>query len=150
MSLLVKLIKIKGLYSDVGKIDLENTKSIYLEEFTDKQHLEIPFGSLVEVSIEFDENNFLSGNDSIVWATYDARQAEIIQNALLAQDINSETGIANLGKRQLVLIKITNQSDMKDASNFIWKSDNGLRLKPDWSYPDGERNKSFEQWLSDH
>ena len=150
MGLLVKLIKVKGLYSDLGKIELENMKSIYLDEFTDEQHLEIPFGSSVEVSIEFDENDFLSGKDGIVWATYDIRQAEIIQNTLLAQHINSEIGNANLGGRQLVLIKITNQTDMKDAINFIWKSNNGLRLKPDWSYPDGEKNKSFEQWLSGH
>lgn len=150
MGLLVKLIKVKGLYSDLGKIELENMKSIYLDEFTDEQHLEIPFGSSVEISIEFDETDFLSGKDGVVWATYDMRQAEIIQNTLLAQNISSETGNANLGGRQLVLIKITNQTDMKDASDFIWKSDNGLRLKPDWNYPDGEKNKSFEQWLSGH
>ena len=148
MGLLVKLLKVKGSYTDLGKIEFENMKSIYIDEFTDEQNLEIPFGSSVVLSIEFDENDFLSGKDGIVWATYDMQQAEIIQNTLLAQNINSETGIANLGERQLILIKITNQSDMKDASDFIWKSNNGLRLKPDWSYPDGEKNKSFEQWLS--
>ncbi len=150
MSLLVKLIKVKGLYSDIGIIEFENMKSIDLNEFTDEHQLEIPFGSSVELSIEYDENNFLSGKDNIVWATYDLRQAEIIQNTLLAQNINSETVHLNFGGRQLILIKITNQSDMKDASDFIWKNDNGLRLKPDWSYPDGEKNKSFEQWLSGH
>ena len=150
MGLLVKLIKVKGLYSDTGKIELENMKSIYLDEFTDEQHLEIPFGSNVELSIEFDENNFLSGKDNIVWATYDLRQGEIIQNTLLAQNINSETISANLGKQQLILIKITNQLDIGDAMDFIWKNKNGLRLKPDWSYSEGEKNKSFELWLSGH
>ena len=146
----MKLIKVKGLYSDIGKIEFENMKSINLNEFSDEQHLEIPFGSSVELSIEYDENNFLSGKDNIVWATYDLRQGEIIQNTLLAQNINSETAFINFVGRQLILIKITNQSDMKDAIDFIWKSNNGLRLKPDWSYPDGEANKSFELWLSGH
>ena len=40
------------------------------------------------------------------------------------------------------------ESDISEAINFVWKSDTGLRLKPDWSYPEGELNKSFEQWLS--
>ncbi len=150
MGLLVKLIKVKGLYSDIGKIELENMKSIYLDEFTDEQHLEIPFGSNVELSIEFDENNFLSGKDNIVWATYDLRQGEIIQNTLLAQNINSETIRISIGGIQLILIKITNQSDINDAMDFIWKTKNGLRLKPDWSYSEGEKNKSFELWLSGH
>ena len=150
MGLLVKLIKVKGLYSDIGKIELENMKSIYLDEFTDEQHLEIPFGSNVELSIEFDENNFLSGKDNIVWATYDLRQGEIIQNTLLAQNINSETIRISIGGIQLILIRITNQSDINDAMDFIWKTKNGLRLKPDWSYSEGEKNKSFELWLSGH
>ena len=144
------MIKIKGIYSNLGKIELETMKTIEWKELSEEMPPEIPFGSSLELTISFDENDFISGKDGNVWATYDLRQAEIIQNTLLAQNINSEIGNVNLGWKQLILMKITNQSDVKDAIDFIWKSDNGLRLKPDWSYPDGERNKSFEQWLTGH
>ena len=50
----------------------------------------------------------------------------------------------------MFLIAITNEKDTKVAIDFIWEGHNGLRLKPDWSYPQGETNKSFEQWLNGH
>ncbi len=83
-----------------------------------------------------------------MWATYSMRQAEIIHSTLLAQNINSEINNINIGKEKLFLLKITNQPDINEAIDFIWKSGSGLNLKPDWTYSEGETNKSFEQWLS--
>jgi hypothetical protein len=144
------MIKIKGIYINEGRIELENKKIINLKNLTDEKPTEIPFGSTIEISIAFYENDFLSGKDGIVWATYDKRQAEIIQNTLLAQNISSELKRINLGSREMLLLNITNDSDIIDAIDFIWRSKTGLRLKPDWTYPEGEKNKSFEQWLSGH
>lgn len=148
MTIPVKLIKIKGYYSDFGEIRLENQKLVSLSDLTDEESLQIPFGSSIEVSIAFDENDFLSGKDGIVWASYDQRQVEIIKNALLAQNVNAELKEKNLGKLKIFLLQIDNLNDLNDAVDFIWKSNKGLRLKPDWSYPQGETNKSFELWLS--
>jgi hypothetical protein len=83
-----------------------------------------------------------------VWATFDLRQAEIIQNSMLAQQINSEIKSIDLVEKETFLISILDTNDVKDAIDFIWKSNSGLRLKPDWNYTEDERNESFEQWLS--
>jgi len=144
----VQLIKIKGIYSSLGKILFDTTKTIEWKELTEERLPELPFGSGIELTISFDESNFLSGKSGIVWATYDLRQTEIIQSALLVQHISSEVKNFSFGKTEMFLISITNETDVKDAIDFIWKSDSGLRLKPDWSYPNGEANKSFELWLN--
>jgi hypothetical protein len=52
-----------------------------------------------------------------------------------------------LEDRVLLLIKIHKTFDIADSMDFIWRKENGLRLKTDWSYPDGEPNKSFEKWV---
>jgi len=119
-------------------------------DLSDAEPPEIPFGSSVEITISIEENDFLTGKDGIVWATYDLRQAEIIQSALLAQHISSEVSRINLQNKSIQILRITNDSDVNDAIDFIWKTDSGLRLKPDWSYQDGDVNKSFELWLSGH
>jgi hypothetical protein len=85
-----------------------------------------------------------------VWASFDARQVEIIQNTLIAQQISCEIKKINLQNQNMFLISITNKKDIQDAIDFIYKSDYGLRLKPDWNYAEGESNKSFEQWLNEH
>jgi hypothetical protein len=108
---------------------------------------EIPLGSSVELTISYDEQQFISGKDGIVWATYDKRQVEVIQNAMLALNITSEVKKIELAGKDLFIIKIINQTDLSNAMDFIWRSSTGLRLKPDWIYPEGETNKSFEQWL---
>ena len=107
-------------------------------------------GTSIDLSISFDENIFLKGINGIVWATYDLRQAEIIQSTLIAQHINCEVKPLGFGKENPFLICITNENEITDAIDFIWKSKDGLRLEPDWSYPQGETNKSFEQWLNGH
>ena len=143
------MIKIKGTYTDIGKIELETMKIINLKELSEEKPPELPFGSNVELFISFDENDFLSGKDGIVWATYDLRQAEIIQNTLLAQNIYSEIKRNHFGHEIMFFLQIANESDIEDSIDFIWKEGTGLKLKPDWLYPKGENNKSFERWLSE-
>ena len=144
----MKILNIKGIYSDIGKIELETLMTIEWKDISEEKAPELPFGTLIELNISFDENDFLSGKNGIVWATYDIRQAEIIQNTLLAQNIYSDIKRMHLSKEELFLIKIANETDISDSIDFIWRNNSGLRLKPDWIYPKGEINKSFEQWLS--
>ena len=64
----MKILKIKGIYSDIGKIELD-MMTIEWQKISDEKPPEIPFGSNVELSISFDENDFLSGKEGIVWAS---------------------------------------------------------------------------------
>ena len=144
----MQLIKIKGIYSSKGKIVFDTMKTIEWKELSSEKPPELPPGSSLELSISFDENEFLSGKDGIVWATYDLRQAEIIQSSLFALHINSELKRTDFMDDEIFLIKITNETDVDDAIDFIWRSNTGLRLTPDWNYSEDETNKSFEQWLS--
>jgi hypothetical protein len=146
----VKLIKINGSYTDLGKVELENTKIIYWDDITEEKPVHLPFGSKIELTISFDENDFLNGKDRIIWASYDSGQIDIIKNSLFAQKIITYTSLVKLGNREIYLLHVSNQNDVDEAINFVWKSDSGLRLKPDWSYKDGEPNKSFQQWLNGH
>jgi len=144
------ILKTKGVYTKEGKIVLNSIKIFDWADITEKT---LPFfedGTSIDLSISFDENIFLSGISGIVWATFDLRQAEIIQSTLIAQHINCEIKPLAFGKENPFLVCITNENEIKDAIDFIWKSKNGLRLKPDWTYSQGETNKSFEQWLSGH
>ncbi len=142
------MIKIKGIYSDTCKIELENEKTVELKNLDENISPEIPFGSSIELTISYDEQQFISGRDGVVWATYDKRQVDVIQNAMLALNIASEVKRIELTGKDLFIIKIINETDVSNAMDFIWRSSTGLRLKPDWIYPEGETNKSFEQWLS--
>ncbi|MBK6914570.1 MAG: hypothetical protein IPH11_13315 [Ignavibacteriales bacterium] len=144
------ILKTKGTFNSDGKIVLDSIRTIHWKELSDGNPPQLPAGSSIELSISFDENDFLSGKEGIVWATYDLRQAEIIQSTLLAQHINCEVKKIALQDQNLFLISITNEREIKVVVDFIWKSDSGLRLKPDWSYPKDVANKSFEQWLNEH
>jgi hypothetical protein len=141
-------IKVKGTCLNDGRVVFETNDFIECSGLVITQPAELPDECQVEVTVSYDEEDFLSGKNGIVWATYDIRQAEILHRALLAQDINTEIKKTDLEKRELFLINVTTQSDENDAINFIWKSESGLSLKPDWTYSEGETNKSFEQWLS--
>jgi hypothetical protein len=145
----VKILKIKGIYSNIGKIELETMMIIDWKELSVDKPPDLPFGTIVELNISLDENDFLLGKNGIVWATYDLRQADIIQNTLLAQNIYSEIKRIYLEKKEIYLLNIANESDIVDSIDFIWRNNTGLRLKPDWIYPKGETNKSFEKWLND-
>lgn len=85
-----------------------------------------------------------------MWATFDFKQADIIRNVLLTQRITCELKEMKTNDRQLHLLRIADVADLAEAMDFIWRESSGLRLKPDWSYADGEINKSFEQWLGGH
>lgn len=132
----------------MGKIQLENMKMVELKDLTEEITLELPIGSKIELTISCEANDFLSGKDGIVWASYDSRQVDIIQSALLAQQVNSELKKISLDGHELIMIKIPNETEINIAMDFIWRTSTGLRLKPDWSYPAGETNKSFQQWLN--
>ena len=132
----------------MGKITLDNSKSVSWQTLTEEHPIQIPFGSKIELTISMDEKEFLSGIDGIVWATYDLRQAEIIQSALVAQQINLKIDKLSIDGRDLHLLKVLNDHDVNETMDFIWRSSSGLRLTPDWNYADDEPNKSFELWLS--
>lgn len=144
----MKNIIVKGIYSGNGKILLETKKSFNWDIISNENPPELPAGSSIELIISFDNSEFISGKSGIVWATYDARQAEIIQSALLAQNISSEIKITVPDEQKIFLIKINNPADVNESIEFVWRSKTGLRLKPDWLYSEGETNKSFEQWLN--
>jgi hypothetical protein len=144
----MEMLKITGIYKSDGLLVLEKGKTLHWKAFTDEKLPELPLMSKIILTLSFEENDLLIGNEGIVWATYDLRQAEIIQSTLLAQQINSEIIKTTFSDTQLFLIKIINKTDTNDAIDFIWQSESGLRLKPDWEYSKGEINKSFEQWLS--
>lgn len=144
----MKLLQIKGAYKNLGLIELENKKTIEWKVLSEEIPPDLPFDSTIKLEIVCIPDEFLSGRDGIVWASYEKRQVEVIHNALLAQHINCEVKRLNSLKAEFLLLKITNAADINAAMDFIWRSVTGLRLIPDWSYPKGESNKSFEQWLN--
>jgi len=143
-----KMIKLNGRYIDVGKIELESGETISWEQLKLTDPPKIPYGSSIEVIFSFEEKDYLLGNNGIVWATYDKRQAEIIQTTLLTQSIAVEMEEEYLGKHILFLLRISDKNELANAIDFIWKSSGGLNLKPDWHYPLGQKNESFEKWLN--
>ncbi len=142
-------IKVNGTCLNDGRVVFETNDFIECSGLVLTQPAELPDGCRVEVNVLYDEEDFLSGKNGIIWATYDIRQAEILHRALLAQDINTEIKKTDVENSELFLIKITSHSDQNDAMDFIWKSESGLNLKPDWTYSEGEKNKSFDKWLSE-
>ncbi len=144
----MKLIKKIGIFNPDGEIALHPDVSISWKSLSDKAIPELPAGTPLDIDISLDEHTLVSGKYGIVWATWDQRQAEVLSNALLAQNIASVIGKIELDKVTLLLIRIVNDKDIGDAMDFIWRKVNGLRLKPDWTYADGEPNRSFEKWLN--
>jgi len=143
------VLKLNGIYHTGGQMVFGTNKMIDWNDINAGKPPELPNGSNIDVTISFDEGDFLTGRNGIVWATYDLRQAEIINSALVAQHISTRLQMLPFGEEEIFLITVTNESDINEAINFIWRDGAGLRLKPDWSYPEGEVNKSFEQWLSE-
>jgi hypothetical protein len=105
-------------------------------------------GRKPEKEIELDSTGYPTGKNGIVWGTFDVRQAEIIRNALLTQRIVCELRERKLNNTTLHLLHVADEREMHEAMEFIWKDAGGLRLKPDWSYPEGIVNKSFKGWLN--
>jgi len=144
----VKLIKKTGIFNPDGEIILHPGISVSWKSLSDNTLPDLPEGTPLDIEISFKEHMLISGKGGIVWATFDFRQAEVITNALLAQSISSVTGNIRLDEGVLMLIKIDNDKDIGEAMDFIWRKEGGLRLKPDWTYADGEPNMSFEKWLN--
>ncbi len=144
----MKLLKKTGIFNPDGVIVLHPDIPISWELLRGKNLQELPPGIPVDIVISIDEQILVSGEYGIVWASWDQRQAEVLQNALLAQNITSAIRKVEMDEGFLLLIIIDNKNDIAEALDFIWRKETGLRLKPDWSYPDGEPNKSFEKWLS--
>ncbi len=143
----MKIITTKGIISAAGKILLDSSLTINWDEISNENLPKLPMGSKIELAISFDEDEFILGKDGIVWATYYPRQAEIIHNALLAQNIGNQVEQIHFCENDVHLIKIINETDIDESLDFIWRSSTGLRLKPDWKYSGSNRNESFEQWL---
>ena len=144
----MKLIQKTVIFNPDGEIFLHRGISVSWKFLSTKNLPELPAGTPLDIEVSIDEQTLLSGEYGIVWATWDQRQAEVIFNALLAQNIASSIGNIQLEDSTVLLIKINNKQDTGEAIDFIWRKETGLRLKPDWSYPFGESNRSFEQWLN--
>ena len=144
----MKLIQKTVIFNPDGEIFLHRGISVSWKFLSTKNLPELPAGTPLDIEVSIDEQTLLSGEYGIVWATWDHRQAEVIFNALLAQNIASSIGNIQLEDSTVLLIKINNKQDTGEAIDFIWRKETGLRLKPDWSYPFGESNRSFEQWLN--
>lgn len=143
----MKLIKKIGIFNPDGEIILHPGISVSWKSLSNKNIPDLPPGTPLDIDVTLNEKVLLSGNHGIVWATYDQRQAEVISNALEAQNIPSAIGKVELEDSILLLIKILTISDVAEAMDFIWRKESGLRLEPDWNYVEGEPNKSFEKWI---
>lgn len=141
-------LQTNGSYQDVGVIRLENGKNLEWRLISDEEMPLMPFGTNINISIKYEERNFLNGADGFVWATYDHRQAETIQNALMAQNISSEAQELLLNDWLLHLLLIPNADDVQKAIDFIWRDATGMRLQPDWAYPADAQNESFRKWIN--
>ncbi len=143
---MIMLKKAAILKSD-GTIVFENGRMLKWDDISDALPPNLPPSIKVEFTLSFKENDLLLGKGGFVWATRSVNQAEVVQSTLLAQHINSEIKAISTVDKQLFALQVIGEGDIEDAVDFIWQSSDGLRLKPDWVYPEGEKNKSFEQWL---
>ena len=145
-----KSIKVSGCYREIGQIQIGRNKIIQWESILGNQKPpSIPFGTRIVFDINFIDHDFLSGKDGVVWATYSLQQAEMIRDTLFIQLLPSF--IEELILEDFLLYKIIMQDNTQtsQAIDFIWRSSEGLRLQPDWIYPLGKANDSFEKWMSE-
>jgi hypothetical protein len=143
------MVKIKGTLNDKGEVVFQRGKPLPLLTLYQQQTLQLPVEICIELSVTVEINDLISGTDGFVWATKDFCQAEIINNALKVQHIESEIINAESNNILIYLIKVNREEDIKKGFDFIQNDKSGLRLKPDWDYPEGERNQSFEQWINE-
>jgi hypothetical protein len=139
---------LQGTYTDIGVLRLDSGRITEWQHFSDEEPPRIPFGTKVEITIIFNDQDFLSGENGIVWATYDQTQAETIQNSLLVQNILSEIEEFILEDRKLHILRIPGKEDVEKAKDFIWRDAAGLRLQLDWHYPAEAQNESFKKWIN--
>ncbi len=145
----IKSIRRKGRHQDINIIHLENGEQLNWMIFNGQDIPRIPFGTHIQISISYEDRDFLNGVDGIVWATYDRHQAETIQNALRVQNIFSKIQELSLNNWHLYLLYIADRADIEKAIDFIWRDNSGMRLQPDWWYPANSANKSFIHWMND-
>ncbi len=143
-----RLFQLKGIYHDAGKIHLDNRTILEWGQISEETAPNIPYGTRVEINIQIEDRDYLNGMEGIVWATYDKRQAKIIRNALLSQKIACQLKSEVLQNRKFHLLHIPDSSDVQLAIDFIWRERSGLQLKPDWEYPAGAENESFNKWIN--
>ena len=144
-----RLYQLKGSYQDSGKIRLANRTVLEWAQISEETAPSIPYGTQVEINIQIEDRDYLKGAEGVVWATYDKRQAKIIRNALLSQKIVCEIYSEYLQNRKLHLLRVLEGADIPAAIDFIWREESGLQLKPDWEYPAGKENESFNRWIND-
>ena len=116
------ILKTKGVYNEGGEVVINSAKTIYWKDISEEIPPQLPAGTSITFEMTLDENEFLSGKNGTVWATYDSRQAEIIQSTLLAQQINCEINNISFDNEYLFLIIITNKTEVQEAIDFIWKN----------------------------
>ena len=143
------MLKIKGTINKEGEVVFRFGKPLPLRTLYNQQIVHLPVEICLELSVSIGLNTLISGIDGIVWATKNVCQADIISSSLKIQNIESEIIQTEYEKVPVYLIKVNREEDVKIAIDFIQNDKSGLRLKPDWYYPDGERNQSFEQWLNE-
>jgi len=143
------MVKIRGTLNDKGEVVFQRGKPLPLLTLYQQKTLQMPVEICIELSVSFGINDLISGTDGFVWATKNICQAEIITNALKIQNIESEIVNAESNNISIYLIKVNREEDIKEGFDFIQNDKSGLRLKPDWDYPEGERNQSFEQWINE-
>jgi hypothetical protein len=103
----------------------------------------------MQTPLEYLSEPPFTGAPGIVWATYDLRQAETVQAALQAQRVVCEISQKGAGDKCLYVLRVARQHEAEAAQDFIWRDPAGLRLRPDWSYPEGAENESFKKWIEE-
>jgi hypothetical protein len=141
------MIKIKGTLNDKEEVVFQHGKPLPLKALYQQKNQLLPVEISIELTVKIGLNGLISGIGGFVWATKDICQAEIICNTLKVQKIEVEIVHDDSGKNRLYLIRVIREPDIKRVIDFIQNDSGGLRLKPDWNYPEGERNQSFEQWI---
>jgi len=145
----LKSIKLSASYVDRGKIQLSNKKILEWKDLRPEAPPVVPYGTEMEMTITFEQNDYLNGKNGIVWATYDQHQAEVICGTLRALEIECEVLKKKLKGTHLHLIRILQSHKIPTAVDFIWRDETGLKLQPDWVYPANTENESFQRWVNE-
>ncbi len=144
-----KSIKVVGFYRGIGLIQVGHNKTIQWDSICGKHKPPlIPFGTRISIELNYNDYEFLSGKDGVVWATYNLHQAEMIRDSLFIQMLPSHITEIQMDDFRMYQIIVPEKSHISQAMDFIWRSNDGLRLQPDWAYPVGESNASFEKWMN--
>lgn len=138
----------RGSHQGFQKIQKSNRQRLKWILFSEFSAPKLPYGTRFEITITFNEIDFLNGTRGIVWATYDHVQAETIQDALSVQNICSRFELMEMDEWRLIQISIPNPEDVQKAIDFIWRDRSGMRLKPDWWYSADNANSSFKKWTN--